>query len=570
MVRKGAFRNTPDDSEVLVIMLGSGSESESVLHRHGEFLFRIKQGVGLTVVRSADDAIRFINTQHPSFILAIDSEFANPANRRLQTEVAFIVEHGAAFIMCGEFPRNVDVENFRNMAINAFNLGWEPGPIYKGNFQLHKACDVLDRIHRSDGIELDLEILAALVGNVDDRSRLYISRDFDQSNGKTFASVAFEKRAQGYYGWVGDLKGLGSIHNVIFKFIDSAGQKLKTGRLRNLRRGRNMPQNRGGRPGAQYYNNRNKRARAQARPRGPCDNCGKDFTSQICFECQLVFYCSMSCKAAASRKHREVCAAHRVTIGRAIEMAKVGNPMPLVRELIVTPKDHQEVLERLIDCYRFRVESLYRISGIKAGCYRVSSTGNVHLEEFVTFLRHIQRSNQPARPPWWDLASQTQCEDMARNHIMRYFIGRPINEEEVIEYYGTRIMPEALRTLSDVLYGGPVPDREEVLAEQEKQATTTHSALNPGGPGDEWERASSGGGTEEIGEALGNLRLERRVYPVAVVETMPSSSAATSTSSRYSVPSRPRPAPVTPAQKKFPKKREPIVHRWQPSDGNSP
>ncbi|KAK6520931.1 hypothetical protein TWF506_001169 [Arthrobotrys conoides] len=552
----------PDNSEVLVIQLGSQSESEAIQFHHGDFLFKIRQVIGLSVAKTADEAIDFINTKHPAFILVVDSEFVNPAYRRLQNEVAFIVENGAAFIMCGEFPRNVDTEKFRHMALNAFNLGWDIGPVHKGKFDLHKPCDVLDGIHRAPGIELDLQMTAVLVNRVEEKSRLYICKDFDQSQNDAFAALAFEKRGQGYFGWVGDTNGLDSIHNVINRFIDRAGPKLRAGRIRNLRRGRNTPQIRGGRPAGHTRHNKAMRAnKPPPRQQGPCDNCGRNFTTQTCFDCKVVFYCSMSCMNAATRKHKEVCTAHKITLSQAIEMADQGDPMPLVRELVISPKDHQEVLERLIDCYRFRVEDLNNISGIQAGCYRDSSTGDVHLEEFVNFLRQLQRSNQPARPPWWELASQVQCEDMACNHIMRYYIGNPIDENEVVAHYGNKLMPAALRALSDILYNGPVPERADLEDEDNTDMTKTNPMLDFNELG-QWERASSSG-TDDIDRALNSLKLEDPISTVAVIETKSESPAPASPS-----PPAPRaiePTPEPPIQRQVGrKKREPIVHVWEP------
>ncbi|KAF3205217.1 hypothetical protein TWF192_004996 [Orbilia oligospora] len=567
MGKQDTLKYFPDNSEVLVIQLGSQSESQAIQFHHGEFLFRIKQTIGLSIVRTADDAIEFINTKHPAFILVVDSEFANPAYRRLQNEVAFIVEYGAAFIMCGEFPRTVDTEKFRHMALNAFNLGWDIGPIHKGKFELHKTCDVLDGIHRASNIDMELQMTAVLVGRVDDKSRLYICKEFDRSQDNTSAALAFEKRGNGYFGWVGDTNALGAIHNVIFKFIDLAGPNFRAGRLRNLRRGRNMPQVCGGRPAGHPRNNKATRAnKPPPRPQGPCDNCGRNFTTQTCFDCKIVFYCSMSCMNAASRKHKEVCAAHKVTLSQAIEMADQGDPMPLVRELVISPKDHQEVLERLIDCYRFRIEDLKNISGIRAGCYRDSSTGDVHLEEFVNFLRLLQRSNQPARPPWWELASQVQCEDMACNHIMRYYIGNRIDEDEVVAHYGNKLMPSALRALSDILYNGPVPERTEDPGDEgdNNQMAGTDPILGLDELG-QWEQDSSSG-TDDIDRVLNSLKLEDPISTVAVIETKQESPAPTSPSPPASMATRPGPtAPEAPIQPQAPrKKREPIVHVWEP------
>lgn len=275
----------------------------------------------------------------------------------------------------------------------------------------------------------------------------------------------------------------------------------------------------------------------------------------------------MSCMNAAARKHKEVCAAHRVTLSQAIEMADRGNPMPLVRELVIFPKDHQEVLERLIDCYRFRVEDLQKISGIRAGCYRDSGTGDVHLEEFVNFLRQLQRSNQPARPPWWELASQVQCEDMACNHIMRYYIGNPIDENEVVAHYGDKLMPAALRALSNVLYNGPVPERAEDTDDQDNnnQTTETDPIQEFGEGDDQWERGSSSG-TDEIDKALGNLKLEDHVSTVAVIETKPEPPAPIRPSSPAPKATQPGPIPEAPLPRQplRKRKREPIVHVWEP------
>ncbi|KAK6361420.1 hypothetical protein TWF730_005149 [Orbilia blumenaviensis] len=585
---------TDNSSEVLALHIGSESENSSVIYRHGEFLEKIKRALGLTIIKDPGEAIEYINTHHPAFILVMASEFAKPANRRLQDEVAFIVEHGAALIMCGEFPGNVAIEDFKNMSLNSLGLGWELGPIHRGNYELYKTCDILEGIHRSENIENELQMMAALLHNVEDRSRLYICKDFDQSQGEKFAAVAFEKRGEGYFGWVGDLNGLGPMHNVVFKFIDVAGPKFRAGRLRGLRNGRNMPQThpRGGRPAVHFRNKAIRAQKALAPPQsGPCDNCGRDFTTQICFDCRAVFYCSMNCMNSSSRKHKVVCAARRVTLGEAIEMADQGDPMPLVKELIVSPKDHQEVLERLIDCYRFRVKDLHKISGIDTGCYRKSNEGEVHLEEFVSFLRQLQRSNQPVRPPWWELASQVQCEDMACNHIMRYYIGNPIDEDEVVAYYDEKLMPAALRALGLILYNGPVPEREEKpRSRKESNFMATQGVREIVIDIDDlpWDDTDLSDGTDDIDRAIRELQLQnsKAADTMAVIETKDELSTSSNPEppeelGRQASPSvtEPPPPPPPPAPQpqtqlpprtapQKPEKRAPIVHVWEPPTSN--
>ncbi|KAK6539611.1 hypothetical protein TWF694_009820 [Orbilia ellipsospora] len=106
------------------------------------------------------------------------------------------------------------------------------------------------------------------------------------------------------------------------------------------------------------------------------------------------------------------------------------------------------------------------------------------MEEFVNFLRLLQGSSQTARPSWWDLEAQTACEDLARNHIMRFYIGSPVTNDDITAHYGDVDMPSALRALAEIIYGGRVPVRR-IETNTENPAfdfkVNVHS-----GPGDGW------------------------------------------------------------------------------------
>ncbi|KAF3907644.1 hypothetical protein AA313_de0205817 [Arthrobotrys entomopaga] len=165
-------------------------------------------------------------------------------------------------------------------------------------------------------------------------------------------------------------------------------------------------------------------------------------------------------------------------------MARQGNPTPLVKELIFK-QDRREALERFIDIYRVRIEDLHHISGIQAGCYKQIDSPEPSMEEFVNFLRLLQGSSQIARPSWWDLEAQTACEDLARNHIMRFYIGSPVTDQEIIDHYGDADMPAALRALAEIIYGSKVPLRHNKNKPKGSASGIIYNVYS--GPGEGWE-----------------------------------------------------------------------------------
>ncbi|KAF3922054.1 hypothetical protein ABW20_dc0107517 [Dactylellina cionopaga] len=447
----------PDDTNVLVLQLGCQTEAEVIEFRHGEFLELIKEHLGMTLITDARTASDFIKQHGPSFIVVIDGAFAKRDHRWLQDEVVETIKNGAALIFCCEFPRTVSSHDFKYMILNAFNLSWEPGLIRSGTYSLHKACDVLTGIHHAPGIEVDLEMSAVQIWDIEDDARLYINKELDQGEekGKDCAATVFQKYENGYVCYVGDLDTTPVMRNVILNFMTKANMKFS-----NPMKHRGSYKQRDHGPPAQSLHRFKKRERntTPLNHRGPCGTCGNPATNRTCNLCKTVFYCSSNCQNMALKKHKDFCPASRIPLGEAIKLAVQGNATPLVKELIST-QDRREVLERLIDTYRLRVEDLYHVSGINAGYYKNPGSKDLCMEEFVNFLCQLQGSRQIVRPEWWDLASQTDCEDLARNHILRFYIGNPITDHEIATHYGNPVMPSALRTLGDILYGEKVPQR---------------------------------------------------------------------------------------------------------------
>ncbi|KAJ6261122.1 hypothetical protein Dda_3787 [Drechslerella dactyloides] len=477
-----------DDNDVLVLQLGDPSVGQAIRHRHGEFLKTLKTRFGACIITDADKATRHLLRYAPTFILAVDYAFANRSNRPLQESVACAVRNGSVLLLCCDFAPGVTPRAFKTMILNVFNLGWEFGHLHKAVYSLHGPCDEIIGVAEMPDVEPEILTTAIPVWDVEVTSRLYIDHMHERSTKeKDAAAIAFEKLENGFIGYVGDIRNVPGTQAIIFTFMQNILMKVFAPKLV-------LPKN----PRYRVASNTTTASTIQSSPaltpqvatpksesstpiptaeflskhkkdrnitplnqRGPCLACNKASTTRACSMCKSVFFCSSSCQSIAWKAHKEVCPANRITLAQAIEFAEDGNPTPLVKEMIHI-HERRVAIERLIDAYRLRIEDLHNISHIDAGHYK-QPPGHAppqppHMEEFITFLRHMQETVQIVRPHWWDLAAQTECEDLARNHLLRMYIGRKADEEEIITHYGGQtLMPKALRILGDVLYGAKVP-----------------------------------------------------------------------------------------------------------------
>ncbi|EPS44218.1 hypothetical protein H072_1787 [Dactylellina haptotyla CBS 200.50] len=482
--------NRPDyRPSILICAFASGTEAKVVELRHGDFLELIQTSFFTAVAKSPTAAADYMRRKSPNVILAIDSAFAKPEYRWFQDHVARNTKAGAALIMCCEFPRTVSTLDFKTMILNAFNLGWEPGLVYQGTYNLHNTGGLLAGIEQATGVEAELKMTAVQVLDVEDKSRLYINREFDEGEGKgkDAAAAICEKYEKGYLCFIGDLNTSPIMRNIMINIIAKVNMRSSN----HIRRHSNQQQ-----PKNQFHDFSSSspipapkmkwaRNTTPLNPRGPCENCGKAVTTRTCHSCQTVFFCNGECQNIGLKKHTPICPANSVTLSRAIKLALQGNPTPLVKELIFK-QDRREALERLIDAYRLRIEELNRVSGIKVGCYINPDSTELNTDEFINFLRNMHGSRQVARPEWWDLAAQTDCEDLARNHIMRFYIGAPATDREIANHYENPEMPAALRALADIIYGAKVPERRVSPDHRgnenfEQMENASQQELGPGG-----------------------------------------------------------------------------------------
>ncbi|KAK6539612.1 hypothetical protein TWF694_009821 [Orbilia ellipsospora] len=341
----------PDDTNVLVLSFASETEKQVCEYRHGDLLQHIKDTFGMTVKTNPDDALSHINIHAPTFILVVDSGFAQQRYRWFQDHVFRAVRAGACLILCCEFPRTVNTDDFQRMLFNASNLRWEVGLFRVGTYSLHNICDILTGIHHAPGVEHDFEMRAIELYDLNDKSRLFIDKDLDLTKDKTknSAAVAVEKTENGYICYIGDAGTQPVLRNVLSYLMAKANIKYSKGHVHNQPRHK---QRRGGQSQpaflhAPFIQQGNNPAISRNSPRriprgGPCDNCGKPNTTRTCYSCQTVFYCNGECQSIGLRKHKDVCPAQTVSLEAAIQMAREGNPTPLVKELIFK-QDRREV-----------------------------------------------------------------------------------------------------------------------------------------------------------------------------------------------------------------------------------
>ncbi|KAK6355064.1 hypothetical protein TWF696_004190 [Orbilia brochopaga] len=528
-----------EDTDVLILQLADPSVGEALLHHHGDFLDAIKARFGATTLSDADQAINHIVRHAPALILAVDSGFASSRHRRLQDTVATAVRNGSAFIMCCDFAATVTPSRFKKMILNAFNLGWEFGRLRTAVYSLYFAPEALINIEKQPAVEHDVEMTAVQLYDVEDESRLYIDEKREgKTREKDAAPIVCERLNDGYVMYVGDVYNISSTKAIILTLMhnvlkEAHGPKrppppppktsaTQSGPTRGILKKE--------RPASESPNfelptpeqpkvaplkpdndatpspvrHRRERNTAPLNQRGPCLTCGKASTTRACNMCKAVFFCSSACQNIALKTHKETCAANRVSLAQAIALAEDGNPAPLVKELIHI-HEPRVAIERLIDAYRLRIEDLHDISGIDAGHYMQSPDHTPpqppRMEEFITFLRHMQDTVQIVRPHWWDLAAQTECEDLARNHVVRMYIGRKADEGEIVAHYGGEgLMPKALRVLGDVLYGCKVPEPEENTEDDAEDGETKgFGRPKEGEEGEEGEEEDYG---EEIDEEV--------------------------------------------------------------------
>ncbi|KAF3902552.1 hypothetical protein ABW21_db0206072 [Orbilia brochopaga] len=506
-----------DPKDMLIMKLGEPSVNEALEHRHGEFLQGLHTRFGSTVVTDLEGAIKHLIRYAPIFIIAVDGSFALSQFRAIHNLVATAVRNGSVLIMCCDFASGVHHWSFKNMILNSFNLGWEFGKLHKAEYTLNGACDALLSIEKAAELEVHVKMMAVQIYDVNDESRLYVDV---QREGKTpeknQTPIALKKLDKGHVVYIGDVYNLPSSQFIILEFIKGIFDKKHApknihppkskGRVNLwsglLRSGSATPEPAKRKvlspsaseseailsppkitpkiapfkpePASLFAGrqmSRNGRNTAPLNQRAPCLNCGKASTNRACSMCKAVFFCSGACESIAWKSHKETCSANRISLAQAIALAENGNPTPLVKELIHI-HEPRIAIERLIDAYRIRIEDLRKISHIKAGHYK-QPPGHAppqppYMEDFITFLRHMQGTTQIVRPHWWDLNAQNQCEDLARNHVLRTYVGKKANDDEIVTHYdGQMLMPKALRILGDVLYGGKVPEPQEEEAEDE-------------------------------------------------------------------------------------------------------
>ncbi|KAI9812113.1 MAG: hypothetical protein M1826_002943 [Phylliscum demangeonii] len=207
-----------------------------------------------------------------------------------------------------------------------------------------------------------------------------------------------------------------------------------------------------------------------------CANCGQresDASGKLkrCAKCHTTTYCSRPCQKADWKTHKKTCAAQAAAAAATASHAPgtttpsaftfpaagaIDNPFhQLEARTWLHDRSEQTVYKLLTDAYRFRMEDDYRMTGDVANASLYGGAADSGRRHFRRFLSLAER--QPGLlPPWWSTTHAAACEREAMDEHRWSCLTSAVEKDDLIEHYGSRLMPMQLRMFAEQVYGmGP-------------------------------------------------------------------------------------------------------------------
>jgi len=110
-----------------------------------------------------------------------------------------------------------------------------------------------------------------------------------------------------------------------------------------------------------------------------------------------------------------------------------------------------KLYERLIDCYRMRVEDEFVWGGNAMGLHAEEDP----VEGFMDFLK-LAEEKKGVLPDWWSMDKKQECVNLGSKRNGWSSLHHTIEKSEVMEHYNDNFMPMNLRILAERIYGKPI------------------------------------------------------------------------------------------------------------------
>jgi splicing suppressor protein 51 len=174
-----------------------------------------------------------------------------------------------------------------------------------------------------------------------------------------------------------------------------------------------------------------------------------------CAKCPDTFYCSRECQKEDWKNHKRVCASRTEHQAGSSRQTPTGPHNPgfdfasrLVGGDSLDKLPEKDVFNRLIDCFRLRIEDEYKFTG------EVSSVhmGEDSREKFEEYLE-LAESRSKLLPAWWNPEKKRLCKRLSVQRGNWSNINQVIEKSDIQDHYNDPLMPMKLRVLGEKIYG---------------------------------------------------------------------------------------------------------------------